>query len=106
MTKLYKVLIPQSVKTSLQHQVDYITNEQNAPAIALEWLDGLIKAVQSLAEFPDRCAVAPEDSFIKKDSKTAIRHFIYKKTFRIIFTVKKDEVRILSVKHSARLPSI
>jgi plasmid stabilization system protein ParE len=66
------------------------------------WLDGLIKAVESLAEFPKRCAIAPENSLAKKDKKTIIRHFIYKKTFRIIFTAAKGEVRILSIKHSAR----
>ena len=100
--KLYKVFIPESVKTDLEHQVDYIANEQNSPSIALDWLDGLIEAINSLAEFPNRCAVAPENYLVKKDSKIVFRHLIYKRTFRIIFYVTKSEVRILSVKHSAQ----
>jgi plasmid stabilization system protein ParE len=102
--KRYKVLIPESVKVALRQQVDYIITNQHAPSIASEWIDGIIKAVESLAEFPDRCSIAPENLHIKKGSKLVVRHFIYKRTFRIIFMVVKDEVRILNVKHSARLP--
>lgn len=102
-TKHYKVLIPESVRIALRHQVDYIINEQRAPLIASEWLDGLIESIESLSEFPDRCPIAPENLYIKKDAEFLIRHFIYKRTFRIIFVVVKDEVRILNIKHSARL---
>lgn len=102
--KHYKVLVPESVKVTLRRQVDYIVTEQHAPSIASEWVDGIVKAIESLAEFPDRCSTAPENFYIKKDPKAVIRHFIYKRTFRIIFMVVKNEVRILSVKHSARLP--
>ena len=87
--KHYKVLIPESVKIALRHQVDYIITNQHAPSIASEWIDGLIEAIESLAEFPDRCSIAPENLHIKKGSKFVIRHFIYKRTFRIIFMVVK-----------------
>ncbi len=100
--KHYKILIPRSVEISLEQQIDYITHEQHSPTIALEWLEGLVGAIESLAEFPDRCAIAPENFHIRSGSKFVIRHLIYKKTFRVIFVVIKNEVRILSVKHAAR----
>ncbi len=100
MTKHHKVFIPDSVKVSLQKQMDYISIEQQEPLIAAKWLDGIVKAIQSLSKFPDRCPIAPENSCI---DKFVIRHLIYKKSFRVIFTVVKNEVRILSVRHGARL---
>ena len=102
-TKHYKILIPNSVKIALQKQIDYIAITQQQPLIALEWLDGIIKAIQSLEEFPNRCAIAPENEYLEQDLKTEIRHLIYKKSFRVIFIVRKNEVRILNVKHAARL---
>jgi toxin ParE1/3/4 len=101
--KHYKILIPDSVKISLNQQVNYIAVEQAQPITALKWLDGIIGAIQSLSTFPERCSVAHEDFYFKKSYETTIRHFIYKKSFRIIFTIKKNEVRILSVKHGARI---
>ena len=101
--KHYKILIPDSVKISLNQQLNYIAAEHCQPALALQWLDGIIEAIQSLSTFPERCAAAPEDFYFKKSHETTIRHLIYKKSFRIIFTIKKNEVRILSVKHGARI---
>lgn len=100
--KTYKILIPESVEEALKRQVDYILKEQYSSLIASNWLDGIVKAIDSLTEFPKRCAVAPENFSVKKNPKIVIRHLIYKKTFRIIFTISGDEVRILSAKHSAR----
>ncbi len=101
-TKHHKVLIPSHIKIALQKQADYITFTQHQPLVAMEWLGGVIKAIQSLAEFPNRYALAPENEFLKQSSKAEIRHLIYKKTFRVIFLVTKDEVRILKVKHSTQ----
>ncbi len=104
LSKRYQLLIPQTVKIALRQQADYIITEQHSPLNASKWLDGIIKAIESLAEFPDRCPIAPENFYIKKNSQMVIRHLIYKKTFRIVFTVVKNEIRILSARHSARLP--
>jgi len=99
----HKILIPDSVKLALQNQVDYISIDQQEPIIAARWLDGIIEAIHSLSHLPERCAIAPENSHFKKNSQI-IRHLIYKKSFRIVFAVEKNEVRILSVRHGARLP--
>jgi plasmid stabilization system protein ParE len=102
-SKHYRVLIPKSVEIILQKQADYIVKEQRAPSIATQWLDGIFEAIESLSQFPDRCSIAPENFYVKKDSNIVIRHLIYKKSFRVIFTVVKNEVRILSAKHATRL---
>lgn len=100
--KHHKILIPNSVKISLRKQVDFIAIE-SGQLLALKWLDGIIEAIQSLAEFPERCAIAPENEYLGQDSTVEIRHLIYKKSFRVIFIVRKNEIRILSVKHASRL---
>lgn len=103
-TKTHRIYISDNVQKSLKKQADYIAFEQQNPVIAEKWLDGLVKAIESLSTIPNRCPIAPENSYIYNNSKSVIRHFIYKKSFRIIFTVVKNEVRILSVKHGAQLP--
>ena len=100
--KNYKIFIANSVKTELEKQVDYIAFEQQEPEIAARWLDGIIAAIQSLSYFPDRHAIAPENFYINKNDENVIRHFIYKKSFRVIFSVVRNEVRVLSVRHGAR----
>lgn len=100
--KNHKIFIADSVKVSLQKQVDYISFEQGEPLIAVRWIDGIMDAITSLSHFPHRCPIAPENFYVTKDSEIIIRHFIYKKSFRIIFTVVKNEVRVLSVKHAAQ----
>ena len=101
-TPHHKILIPHSVKIALQKQVDYIAIEQQEPLLAVRWLNGIVKAIQSLEKFPERCAIAPENYYLYKDTTLIIRNLIYKKTFRIIFIVIKNEVKILSIRHSAK----
>jgi len=100
--KSYKIIISDEVEVGLQKQVKYITLEQHNPLMAEMWLDGIKRAILSLSILPERCPVAPEDLTNNKKSKTIIRHLIYKKSFRVIFTIVKNEVKILSVKHSAQ----
>lgn len=99
-SKVYQILIPKSVEIALENQLDYVLN-QSGKNVAQRWLDGLVAAIDSLSLMPQRCAIAPENNRFKKPN-SIIRHLIYKKTFRIIFIIVKNEVRVLSVKHAAR----
>jgi plasmid stabilization system protein ParE len=99
--KHHKIITPDWIEAELSQQFEYIAIEQKDPVLAQEWLEGIEKAIASLAEFPGRCSIAPENS---DNSKTTIRHLIYKKSFRIIFTIVKNEVKILNVRHSSQLP--
>lgn len=102
-TKNYKVLISKTVKDILLKQADYIANQQQEPILALKWFEGIESAINSLRNFPERCPIAPENYYIKQNSKIVIRHLIYKKSSRVVFVIIKNEVRILNVKHSAML---
>lgn len=68
------------------------------------WQEGLEKAVNSLAEFPTRCPLAPEHAIFDVE----VRQMLYR-SYRILFTLvdtdqdgSADTVRILHVRHAAR----
>ena len=72
-----------------------------SPLHGLEWFEGLVEAVESLQEHPNRCALAPEFRARR------IRHMLYGKgrhVYRILFRVKGEVVEILTVRHGARKP--
>lgn len=77
-----------------------------APSSAERWLRGVFKAIFSLREMPERCALAQESETLG----LSIRHLIYGKrsaAYRIIFDIKDEDkseplVRILRVWHGYR----
>jgi plasmid stabilization system protein ParE len=77
--------------------------EKLAEAATPEWFDGLCDAVESLAEFPGRCALAPEPGLRLK----GIRQLLYgegRSIYRILFRVKGESVEILTIRHGHRRP--
>ncbi len=53
----------------------------------------------SLALFSERFSIVPEKITYKNYQ---VRHFFYKKSFRIIYTIYDDVVHILDIRHSAQ----
>lgn len=84
-------------------------NELN-PDYAGRWLEGLLRAIEGLAEFPRIHPVAPESEILR----TEVRRMLYGKkrsAYRVLFTFidadgdgAEDTVRVLFVRHSARRP--
>ena len=77
--------------------------EKLAEAATPEWFDGLCDAVESLAEFPNRCAFAPEPGLRRK----GVRQLLYgegRAIYRILYRVKDESVQILTIRHSHRRP--
>jgi plasmid stabilization system protein ParE len=79
------------------NQVWYIAIE--SPKTALIIIDGIEKQIMLLDFAPERFPVIPEKIFYKNYQ---IRHFFYKKSFRIIYAVYDDIVRILDIRHGAQ----
>jgi plasmid stabilization system protein ParE len=76
----------------------YLRIRQDSPGRAAEWRTGLLKAAQSLNLFPERCPLAPESG-----PELEIRQLIYGE-YRVLFTVAKDTVYVLHIRHGARQP--
>ncbi|HMD87005.1 MAG TPA: type II toxin-antitoxin system RelE/ParE family toxin [Terriglobia bacterium] len=77
--------------------------EKLAEAATPDWFDGLADAVESVAEFPDRCAFSPESTLRKK----GVRQLLYaegRSIYRILYRVKNESVQILTIRHAHRRP--
>jgi plasmid stabilization system protein ParE len=74
-----------------------------AESATLVWFDGLCDAVDSLAEFPDRCAYAPEPGLRRK----RVRQLLYgegRSVYRILYRVLDECVQILTIRHARARP--
>ena len=76
----------------------YLRIREDSPSRAAEWRKGLVKAAQTLDRFPKRCPLAPESG-----PEIEIRQLVYG-AYRVLFTVAKDTVFVLHIRHGARQP--
>lgn len=77
--------------------------EQHAGEAGIRWFLRLQDEIQSLAELPRRCKLAPESESLQRE----IRELIYGNSpyfYRILFTLEEDVVYVLHVRHGRRLP--
>jgi len=76
---------------------------QYAGDAGIRWFRALEDAIASLGEFPERCPVAPESTVFPFQ----VRQLLYgrrRNTYRILFTVSRDTVYVLHIRHGARQP--
>jgi plasmid stabilization system protein ParE len=67
------------------------------------WFLALQDAIASLAEFPTRCPLAPEDTAFPFE----VRHLLYGRkphVYRILFTIESQTVYVLHIRHGRRRP--
>jgi plasmid stabilization system protein ParE len=76
----------------------YLRIRPDSPGRAAESRKGLLKAAQSLDLFPERCPLAPESG-----PELGIRQLVYGE-YRVLFTVAKETLYVLHVRHGARQP--
>jgi plasmid stabilization system protein ParE len=76
---------------------------QHAGDTGKKWFEALQEAISSLAEFPARCPLAPEDAALPFE----VRHLFYghaPHVYRILFTIQDETVYVLHVRHGRRRP--
>jgi len=79
----------------------YFWHKQNFSTLADSWLDGLLNALDTLKQFPNRCPLAPE----RDEFQEEVRQLLYGKrnnAYRILFTVQGKTVYVLHVRHHAQ----
>jgi plasmid stabilization system protein ParE len=67
------------------------------------WFQALEEAIATLAEFPRRCGLAPENKLFSQE----VRHLLYGRkphVYRILFTVNSGTVYVLHIRHGRREP--
>jgi plasmid stabilization system protein ParE len=95
----FRVVIQPDAEAEVEEAFNYIAARSRDYAVP--WLRGLYKAVATLEKFPPRCGVAPEGKYFKEE----IRQYLYGRSrhrYRILFTIHRDEVQVLHVRHAAR----
>src|SRR5271169_4285694 len=76
---------------------------QEAGETERRWFQGLHRAVATLADSPQRCALAPENAVFPFE----VRHLLYGRkphVYRIIFTLEGNIGSVLHVRHGRRQP--
>jgi plasmid stabilization system protein ParE len=74
---------------------------ERSPESAERWFNAIEAEVYSLAQFPERCPKAREDGQFRYELRQLVfgrRHGRY----RIIFTIRKNVVHVLHVRHGAK----
>jgi plasmid stabilization system protein ParE len=95
----YSVVVFPAAATEAADAFHWI--QQRSPDRAERWLAGLEAAIQSLAEFPERCPRAPENAYFAQE----MRQLLYGKgagAYRILFTIRGENVNVLHIRHGAR----
>jgi plasmid stabilization system protein ParE len=67
------------------------------------WFRGLMNAIATLQEKPQRCALAVEHEIFPEE----VRQLLYGKSkniYRVLFTIRDTTVYVLYVRHSAQAP--
>jgi plasmid stabilization system protein ParE len=97
----YRVIILPPARRQLLDQALWWSENRSAEQ-ACYWLVGFEQALASLANNPERCAVAPESEAIN----VVLRELHYglgrRATHRAVFEVRNDEVIIYSVRRLAQ----
>ncbi len=70
-----------------------------SPQVARDIVVGIQQLIDSLELMPERFSSIPEKISYKSYQ---VRHCFYKRSFRIIYVIEKDIVRILDIRHSAQ----
>lgn len=101
MSKEYRVIVQPEALEGINTAHQWIRAHDSDQATV--WVTGLMKAIQSLRIMPLRCSLAFENEYFEEE----IRQILYGKQgmmYRVLFTVKEDEVHILFVRHTAQAP--
>ena len=74
---------------------------QQAGEAGLRWFRRLEEAIGSLANFPERCKLAPENASVPFEMRQLLcghRPHVY----RILFTIEGETVYVLRIRHGRR----
>ncbi len=99
MAEEYRVILQPEAIEGLESAYAYI--KEQSPERANEWVNGLIRAIETLKTFPARCQIARESEHFQQE----IRQLLYGKggnAYRVLFTIVDDTVFVLHMRHGAQ----
>jgi len=91
----YQVVTTQQAESEIE--TAYLWTKNYSPEKAMLWYFDVQEAIESLANFPARCPLAPESVTFGQE----IRHLLIGK-YRILFHIDDEAVYVTHVRHSAQ----
>ena len=98
--KTFRVTILEPAELDIEEAFRWLAEGDELAAI--RWYNRLMEVIFSLDVFPERCPLAPENKYFPGEIRE-ILHGRRQHKYRILFDIKDDEVRVLHVRHGARL---
>jgi plasmid stabilization system protein ParE len=98
----FRVEITAAAEQDADAILDWLLS-QHAGNAGMRWFLELQDAISSLAEFPERCPLAPESAAFPFE----VRHLFYGHSphvYRILFTIEDKTVYVLHIRHGRRQP--
>jgi plasmid stabilization system protein ParE len=98
----FRVEISLQAEHDAEGILDWLLLQKSGEA-GIHWFLALDDAFASLAQFPERCPIAPENPRFPFE----VRQLFYGRkphVYRILFTVNGDMVQVLHIRHGRRKP--
>jgi len=98
----FRVEITEEAERDAHSILDWLISGQ-AGVPGLRWFHELETAIASLATFPGRCPLAPENETFPFE----IRHLLYGRkphVYRVLFTIEGETVFVPRIRHGRRQP--
>jgi plasmid stabilization system protein ParE len=94
----YKIIVMPVAEREAQANRDWWAANRSVEQ-ATRWYNEFAKSVLSLEQSPDRCALAPENDRFHHEVRQLKFGLGGKRTHRIVFTIRRNEVVILRDRH-------
>jgi plasmid stabilization system protein ParE len=95
----YRVVVQRLALEDLDES--YLWAARHAPQTSARWLNRFQAELQTLADNPQRCSLAPENGKVWRE----IRQLLFGKrpnVYRAVFTIDGETVRVLRIRRAAR----
>jgi plasmid stabilization system protein ParE len=97
----YHVILQPRAEREIQAAARWILGQSRSPATALRWARNLRAKIATLKTSPQRCPIDSDSEVYGEE----VRVLLYGKrrgVYRVLFTIRGDTVRVLTVRHSAQ----
>ena len=95
----YRLILQPAAEADIEDAFRWM--QEQSPARAARWLNGLMQSIESLTVFPLSCPLAPENDYFAEE----IRQLLYGKrgnVYRVLYTLVGEEIHVLHVRHGSR----
>ena len=99
----YEVIITDQAQQELEHACTWWAENRSARE-ASQWYDGMAEAIRSLAVNPARFPFADENDLFPHELHQLNYGLVRRPTHRIIFTIRRNQVVLLRIRHVAQKP--